>query len=94
MQAAEKAGLKVTAKQAYNMVVDPEVRRKEIAQRKLATGSTGKQTPNKAIPTSSGGKSTVSAIKLSNADRAALEILQREYPNAGWNAEKFVKTKH
>ena len=80
----------VTAKEAYNMTVDPQVRMTEISQRKLAKGNKNEQT-NSQITNSSTSKisNATGAGALSEVDRNALKSLVRSNPNDGWNEKKY-----
>lgn len=82
----------VTAKQAYNMLVEPTVRQKELEQRTLAKGTGSQSKKESTIQSKGGSSSTVNTLK-SQSDRDALKMLQESFPNDGWDEKKYLATR-
>lgn len=82
----------ISAKQAYNMVVDPVTRQKEMTQREISKPKAN-PTNNQVSNSSSnlGTKDSASSIKLSPEDQNALIQLQKQYGKSVWSKEKYCK---
>jgi hypothetical protein len=82
--------LKITAKQAYNLIVEPETRQKELMQRQRAKGVKTDTAKSQPISSNAGGLKTNDAVTLSKREMEVFKILQSEDPKK-WTITEYKK---
>lgn len=79
----------VTAKTAYNMIVEPESRQKELIQRQRAKGLQGGSDKSQTTVSSNAGAKRPDTIQLSKKDMEVFKILRDGDPT--WTLERYRK---
>lgn len=79
----------ITAKSAYNMIVEPETRQKELIQRQRAKGSQGDTTKSQTTVTSNAGAKRPETIQLNKKDMEVFNLLREGDPS--WTLERYRK---